>query len=44
MKKNRQNKYDHEKEEDKIDDQSEGVIGMFVNNNLRITDINCDFQ
>ena len=27
-----------------IDEQSEGVIGLFINNKLRITEKNCDFQ
>ena len=41
---NGQNKYEYEKEEEEIEVQCEGVIGVFVNNKLRIIDTNSDFQ
>ena len=42
--KNGQNKYEYEKEEEEIEVQCEGVIGLFVNNTLRIIDKNSNFQ
>ena len=41
---NGQNKYEYEKEEEVIEVQCKGVIGVFVNNKLRIIDTNSDFQ
>ena len=41
---NSQNKYECEKEDKEIDDQSEGVIRAFVNNKLRIANRKFNFQ
>ena len=40
---NRQRNYEHEKECDEIAEKNKGVIGVFVNNELRITDENYNF-
>ena len=41
---NDQNNHEYEKEEDEIEDNSEGVAGVFASNTLRITNGNCNFQ
>ena len=41
---NCQSDYEHKKECDKIDEQSEGVTWVFVNNKLRVAKENCNFQ
>ena len=41
---NSQNKCEYEKETDEIEHNSEGLIGAFANNTLRIIDINCNFH
>ena len=41
---NSKNKYEYEKEKDEVDENSEIVIGVFINNKLQIIDSNCNFQ
>ena len=41
---NIQDKHEYEKEAEEIEDNSQGVIRVFINNTLRIIDRNCNFQ
>ena len=39
-----QNKHEYEKEEDKVNYNSEGAIGSFINNKIQIANSNFNFQ